>query len=778
MTPKSNRGPSGASPMSSPSLSEDVVPVMRRTTSNNRANRASTIGNRQSKRYSVAALYMSMGGVDRDDDLDDELAKAQKHLRELKAWISEQSKSNFLLEKDVRYLDGRIALLIQNKMAPEEQREVASRLSEEQVVTTEEYFPDRKKTESYGTLFFLLQSEPKHIALLCRQVSMPEIDSLLQSVMFTIYGNQYEQREEHLLLTMFQEVLAYQFDITTEFSSLLRANTPVSRMMTTYTRRGPGQSYLRTALSERLNAILDAKDNLEINPLKVYEELEESLGAFDSGISNSRFASPPTISFDEASRHPRVLELIRPRYERLKEITSELLDTIVASLEQVPYGIRWICKQIRILTKRKHPTASEAAMASLIGAFFFLRFINPAIVTPQAYMLVDKLPANKSRRTLTLIAKILQNLANKPSYAKEPYMSSLASFIESNKSRINKFFHQLCEVPDFNESLEMDQCIALSRMDLKLKLTLNEIYGMHSLLSKYRSGVCDSPQAHLSILLDELGPAPGLVPRNANATIELSLISRWETVIGDSETPLELLRADVMFMEAKSLLINIIRAFPPGTSVLRRPFDLRKIADHAATTDEQALVKRGIKALDLLNEIEASDSDDFELLQTEVEYELKQLGSLKESVEKEAKSLEDVYGVIRGHNDYLKQQLDTYKSYLANVRKQTTKPKMKQRITVRKYNVGQLTRDGVISAWQIPDSRTNSITMYIASPVAGTYVLSLVYKGRSDPLVTMDMKFDDLLELCEAREQGSIDMKFMMIAIRPLIQLLKRDIDK
>jgi len=33
---------------------------------------------------------------------------------------------------------------------------------------------------------------------------MTEIDSLLQTVMFTIYGNQYESREEHLLLTMFQ----------------------------------------------------------------------------------------------------------------------------------------------------------------------------------------------------------------------------------------------------------------------------------------------------------------------------------------------------------------------------------------------------------------------------------------------------------------------------------------------------------------------------------------------------------------------------------------------
>jgi len=65
-------------------------------------------------------------------------------------------------------------------------------------------------------------------------------------------------------------VLSAQFEMATEFGSLLRANTPVSRMMTTYTRRGPGQSYLKGTLSERINSLIEHKDlNLEINPLKV-----------------------------------------------------------------------------------------------------------------------------------------------------------------------------------------------------------------------------------------------------------------------------------------------------------------------------------------------------------------------------------------------------------------------------------------------------------------------------------------------------------------------------
>lgn len=45
---------------------------------------------------------------------------AQKRLKQLKNQISTQSKKNFLLERDVRYLDTRIALLIQSRKAQED----------------------------------------------------------------------------------------------------------------------------------------------------------------------------------------------------------------------------------------------------------------------------------------------------------------------------------------------------------------------------------------------------------------------------------------------------------------------------------------------------------------------------------------------------------------------------------------------------------------------------------------------------------------------------------
>lgn len=262
--------------------------------------------NRMANRVSVTAMY-SMA-AEQDIDVEDDLATgellacrrlsrltnplaAQKRLRDLKSRISAQSKKNFVLERDVRYLDSRIALLIQNRMAADERREVAQTLEGADAAESSKdggVSLDERRTQLYANLFFLLQGEPRHIASLCRMVSLLEIDTLLQTVMFTLYGNQYESREEHLLLTMFQvsphhysevssslilrvqSVLSAQFEVTTEFGSLLRANTPVSRMMTTYTRRGPGQTYLKNVLADKINSLIEHKDlNLEVNPLKV-----------------------------------------------------------------------------------------------------------------------------------------------------------------------------------------------------------------------------------------------------------------------------------------------------------------------------------------------------------------------------------------------------------------------------------------------------------------------------------------------------------------------------
>jgi Ras GTPase-activating-like protein IQGAP2/3 len=100
----------------STSSSSSFQPVTRQNTLSSHDGRSV----RQSKRISMTALYVSMSAKERDLEISDDLARAQRTLRDLKGKISSQSKKNFVLEKDVRYLDSRIALLIANRMALEE----------------------------------------------------------------------------------------------------------------------------------------------------------------------------------------------------------------------------------------------------------------------------------------------------------------------------------------------------------------------------------------------------------------------------------------------------------------------------------------------------------------------------------------------------------------------------------------------------------------------------------------------------------------------------------
>ncbi|KAF2858888.1 ras GTPase activator [Piedraia hortae CBS 480.64] len=734
---------------------------------------------RTSKRMSVTALYMSMNANQRDMEIEDDLARAQKALGDLKSRISTQSKKNFVLEKDVRYLDSRIALLVQNRMAMEE---FASHLDDGGGDISEGSFPNDEKTQRYGNLLFLLQSEPRHIAHLCRLVSLTEIDQLLQTVMFTIYGNQYESREEHLLLTMFQSVLTYQFDSTPDYSSLLRANTPVSRMMTTYTRRGPGQSYLKSILSERINSLTDISDlDLEINPLKVYESL---LDRYQSRGEPLPPGMQKGVEAEQAAANEQVQAIIAPRVEMLITIANSFVDTIIKGLEDTPYGIRWICKQIRSLTRRKYPQAQEQAICTLIGGFFFLRFINPAIVSPRSYMLTDQTPAENPKRTLTYVAKMLQNLANKPSYAKEPYMQSLAPFVQQNKERINKFMLDLCEVQDFYETLEMDNYVALSKKDLELQITLNEVYAMHSLLQKHATELSQDESSHLSELLAELGPAPPQIPRSDNRMINLPLYSRWETPLDDLTAALDITQEEVYFMEAKSTFVLIMRSLPPHSIVTRRPLRLDRVAEAAATTkNDSVMVRKGIRALELLNQLQElniiSKDDNFALLRDEVEQELVHLGSLKEKILAETQKLQEVYRTIRDHNSYLVGQLETYKSYLHNVRGQSDGTAAKRGgnapkpLGPYKFTHQELEKQGVIQRSDVPENRRANIFFNILSPSPGTFVISLHYKGRSQGLLELDLKLDDLLEMQKAGEED-LDLEYVQFNVTKVLQLLNK----
>ena len=73
-------------------------------------------------------------------------------------------------------------------------------------------------------------------------------------------------------------------------------------------------------------------------------QIEEETGALPANLPRG---VPPEV----AAANPDVQAIIAPRLTMLMEIANSFLLTIIDSMDNVPYGIRWICKQIRSLTR-------------------------------------------------------------------------------------------------------------------------------------------------------------------------------------------------------------------------------------------------------------------------------------------------------------------------------------------------------------------------------------------------------------------------------------------
>uniref|UniRef100_A0A7M5UC76 Ras-GAP domain-containing protein n=2 Tax=Clytia hemisphaerica TaxID=252671 RepID=A0A7M5UC76_9CNID len=685
-----------------------------------------------------------------NEELYDQL---RRQLQELKVEICKQCKKNFELEKEVKFFDQRIALLINHKISVEEFPDNIS-YGEHRLDTLK----DDIQKQCFGNLFFLLQTEPKYIAKLTRSVDTTEIDELLQIVMFSLYGNQYGEREEHLLLKMFELALNMEFDETDEFGSLMRQNTAISRMMTTYTRRGPGQEYLKDTLQELVEQTnltgLSEDLNLEVNPVKVY-------CALHSVVDDER----NNVTMEKALKDKDVKATINARLVKLENITKYFFDAIIQSLNSVPYGIRWLCKAIYQLCQEKFPHVSIENITGLIGGFFLLRFINPAIVFPHNYMLLNSQPRSQMRRNFVLIAKLLQAISNKGAsqILKEVYMKPLEAFVESRQQILQDFLMKLCNVDDFHSNLEMEQYLSLPK-DMNIRITLKEMYRLHDLLCKYQDFLTVEDNEKLTVLLLELGD-PSAKYRDQqveNVSVDINLLSRWDVssnlkndMINDyertSERGIKALRK-----RCQNLLTRLLTTAP----YLMQELTLKNVFAHAYKTgdDEIERITQLVKShLDSLKESDPNYKE--EEFYVHVKDSVSKQEIHYDKMSKELKSLKNVQETLIWHGEFLSQQLDAYKEYLqdarnkAAVREGRASPgKMtKQNSGPYKFSYTALEKEGVIfECKSISYKKKQNIAFTVFCKEPGIYTIQLHYKiplPGQQTLMELDLHLEDLLNL-------------------------------
>ncbi|CAI2724249.1 unnamed protein product [Schistosoma spindalis] len=213
-------------------------------------------------------------------------------------------------------------------------------------------------------------------------------------------------------------------------SMIFRANSAGSKAMECYIKL-VGTDYLRYTLGPVIDQLLVIGDDFEIDPSR--------LGA--SNDSSTALNNRNTLS--------AILE--RNRTALLKNVAM-IWQRIESSQCKLPKELRDVFTALALTIEETHGVQSAA---HLISSCLFLRFICPAIHGPVLFGLASSIPENnRISRNLTLIAKVLQNLANLTLFEdKEIHMKALNSFIEPEIPTMYKFLRSIASNTDSNYHL-------------------------------------------------------------------------------------------------------------------------------------------------------------------------------------------------------------------------------------------------------------------------------------------------------------------------------------
>ena len=137
---------------------------------------------------------------------------------------------------------------------------------------------------------------------------------------------------------------------------------------------------------------------------------------------------------EEALKHDEVKARLNASITKLKQVTTLFLATIVKARAKLPYGILYMAKVLQNALQRKFPTLPQKELLKIVGNLIYYRYINSAIVAPDAFNIVDisaeKSLNNEQRRNLGSVAKILQFAATKKGFGDEsPHLMGLNPYI-------------------------------------------------------------------------------------------------------------------------------------------------------------------------------------------------------------------------------------------------------------------------------------------------------------------------------------------------------------
>lgn len=216
---------------------------------------------------------------------------------------------------------------------------------------------------------------------------------------------------------------------TVEANLLFRGNSLLTKALDLHMRR-LGKEYLDDTLAEKMRDIDESDPDCEVDPNRV--------------------------------RNP---EDLQRNWRNLIVLTESVWKSIATSANRCPPELRHIMRHIRACAEDRYGDFLRNIIYSSVSGFLFLRFFCPAVLNPKLFGLLKggtrydyplrsrsaniraDHPRPRAQRTLTLITKALQTLANMTTFGnKEPWMEPMNAFLASHRQEFKAFVDEICAI--------------------------------------------------------------------------------------------------------------------------------------------------------------------------------------------------------------------------------------------------------------------------------------------------------------------------------------------
>eukprot|EP01080_Neovahlkampfia_damariscottae_P009351 gene9351-1438_t len=328
----------------------------------------------------------------------------------------------------------------------------------------------------------LCKDNLKITRLLLSTVPVSEQDSLCDSIVRIFEIN-------NKAVQLFKFVLEQEVNSTFERSVLFRSNSSFSKMMSAYLNFS-AKEYMNNSIGVFVKSICNEPGEFEVDPAKVKEG-----------------------------------ETLEQNAANLTDLCNSIFVGIQQSADEIPYKVRIILNHLWTTVNEKFPPEDENphnARHVAIGAVLFLRFLCPAIISPQKYGLIEGNPSSQALRCLTLITKCLQNVANGVTFGKkEKGLDVLNSFVEKHVILAREFFDDIATLPEAGDETSIV-------FDVSEEERLNDFGCLHRYIYNYLDDMEDKSSDHdvsvelLTKLIDVLTPMGRPPEENKETTSYIS----------------------------------------------------------------------------------------------------------------------------------------------------------------------------------------------------------------------------------------------------------------